>query len=222
MGLGFPQTLEVGPGDGSAPQDVEAPDQFEVHVARELHDQVAHPLIELLLQIRELRVAHGDEPVAQELAAVEDSTRQVLRQSREMLIDLRGRGHIRINFTQALRAELPSLPGREPDLHVTSRWPRRINGWAAFNLQRIIQQAVVNAWQHGRARNVRIYLDVNEADQAVVAVVDDGIGLQSATDGFGMVGMRERAEILGGTLSAESKSPGGTRIEVRLPRYRLE
>ena len=221
MGLGFPQTLEVRLDDASAPQDAEAPGRYEAHVARELHDQVAHPLIELLLQIRELRLAHRDEPVAQELIAVEESARQVLRQSREMLIDLRGRGRIRINFIQALRAELPSLPGREPDLHATSRWPRRINGWAAFNLQRIIQQAVVNAWQHGRARKVRIYLDVNEANQAVVAVVDDGIGIQSATDGFGMVGMRERAVILGGTLTVESKG-AGARIEVRLPRQRLE
>jgi two-component system, NarL family, sensor histidine kinase UhpB len=221
LGLGFPQTLEVGAGDASLPRDVEAPDQFQVHVARELHDQVAQPLIELLLQVRELRAAHGDEVIAQELAAVEDSLRQVLRQSREMLIDLRAQGHIRISFPQALRAELMSLPGREPALHVTSRWPRRINGWAAFNLQRIVQQAVANAWQHGRARKVRIFLDVNEAGEAVVAVVDDGIGIQGTTDGFGIVGMRERAAILGGTLSAESKG-SGTRVEVRVPRHRLE
>ena len=193
-------------------------EELQLHFAREVHDEVAQPLINLILQIRALRAAHqGEEPFGGELAVVEDSVRQVLRRTRGMVVDLRERADIRLRFAEALVRELPTPAGRNLRVQASSRWPAEINGWAAFNLLRIVQQAVVNAWRHGQARAIEVMLDLGLADDAIVIVLDDGIGLQDSTRGFGMIGMEERAVILGGTFTAQTRGRGGTRVEVRIP-----
>lgn len=192
------------------------------HFARELHDQVAQPLIDLVLELDGLRRAAGSTPaLANELARIEESARQVLRQAREMLIDLRERDDLRIDLRHALADEVPVPPGHQLALDVKPRWPRRINGWAAFNLMRIVQQAVANAWRHGRATSVDVILDVGANNEAVLVVSDDGIGMDDSPHGFGMVGMQERAQILGGSFSARRREPAGTRVEVRVPVDRI-
>ena len=138
-----------------------------------------------------------------------------------MMVDLREWGELRINLPQALRKEVPVPPGGLMALQVTSRWPKRMNGWAAFNLLRIVQQAAANAWRHGRAKRIDVILDVGLADEALVVVMDDGVGIEDAPHGFGMAGMHERAAILGGRFHAMRRESGGTRVEVRFPVERL-
>lgn len=199
-------------------------DSLEKHFARELHDQIAQPLIALVLEIDELRgrlAASGDSQTADELEVLEESTRHILRSAREMMIDLRGNGELRLNFAELLRNELSGTVGHDFDLDVSSRWPKHINGWAAFNLLRIVQQAVSNASRHGRASSVDIFLDLNQEGEAVLVVLDNGAGLDGSPAGMGMIGMRERATILGGTFVVSPRETGGTRIEVRVPVTRL-
>ena len=221
MALGFPKLIDGVSTSLVAPSDLgsaEAADQLRF--ARELHDQVAQPLIGLLLEIRELRATRGRQAgVDTELTRIEDSTRQVLRQAREIMIDLRESSGLRLSLVEALKNELPIPQGRELRLQVSSRWPHHVNGWAAFNLLRIIQQAVANAWRHGSAQRVDVVLGVGpDDDEAVVVVIDDGIGIDGqAQYGFGMVGMDERAVILNGRLTARRLEKGGTRVEVRVP-----
>jgi signal transduction histidine kinase len=219
LALGFPKQLELETIPHLA--EVEAPTAEEIqrHIARELHDQVAQPLIGLMLEIRELKA--GNASLGGELGHLEESARSILRQAREMMVDLRERGELRLNLSQALRKEVPVPPGHYLSLRVTSRWPKHVNGWAAFNLLRIVQQAAANAWRHGLASKVDVILDVGPANNAVVVVVDDGVGIQDAPFGFGMAGMQERATILGGHFSAQPRETGGTRIEVRFPVGRL-
>src|SRR5436309_2899502 len=94
-------------------------------------------------------------------------------------------------------------------------------GAAAFIVLRIVEQAVVHATRHGRATSIDVILDVGPADDAVVVVLDDGTGIDDASSGFGVLGMQERAAILGGTFSATPRATGGTRVEVRVPVERL-
>jgi two-component system sensor histidine kinase UhpB len=203
---------------------VDVTTDLHAHFARELHDQVAQPLIGLVLEIYELRTQNAlDETVAAQMLRVEDAARRILQQTREMLIDLRGPSDLRLNFVQVLRGEL----GRRasdvaPSIHATSRWPKRINGWAAFNLLRIAQESIANAVRHGRARKIDVFLDVNAEHEAVMVVIDDGMRVPDAPSGFGIAGMSERAVILGGTFSSAMRESGGTRVEVRVPVQRLE
>jgi signal transduction histidine kinase len=85
-------------------------------------------------------------------------------------------------------------------------------------IYRIVQEALTNAGKHGGATKARV--DVSEDDSTVrIVVTDDGTGFDPAvaTSGFGLLGMRERAELLGGTLAIESDPGGGTTVTVSLP-----
>jgi signal transduction histidine kinase len=206
-----------------ASEAADIPGDLPAHFARELHDQVAQPLIGLVLDIYELRTqSRLEEHVAAQMLQVEDAARRVLRQTREMLVDLRGPRDLRLNFVEVLKSELVRRASDVvPNIHATSRWPERINGWAAFNLLRIAQESIANAVRHGRAGKIDVFLDTNARHEAVMVVIDDGVRVPDAPSGFGMVGMSERAVILGGSFSSTMLEVGGTRVEVRLPTERL-
>jgi two-component system, NarL family, sensor histidine kinase DevS len=224
--LGFPKVAADALEVETRAAVVTAVEAWPGHLARELHDQVAQPLVTLVLQLDELASrARGSEDVAAELAKVEDSARAVLRNTRELLVDLRGQGEIRLNFRQVLKNELIRSSAKSsrimPALQISSTWPQRINGWAAFNLLRIVQESIANALRHGRATRVEIILSTSGEEEAVIVVLDDGAGLGDAPAGIGMIGMQERAVILGGTFSVVPRPGGGTRVEVRVPLSRL-
>jgi two-component system, NarL family, sensor kinase len=91
-------------------------------------------------------------------------------------------------------------------------------------LYRILQESLKNVEKHSRARHVTVDL-TKERDIVQMAVHDDGIGFdpehqparRNGKGGFGLLGMRERAIAVGGTLKVESKRRAGTEIEVRIP-----
>ena len=82
------------------------------------------------------------------------------------------------------------------------------------------QEALNNVLKHAHARHVAVRLDVSP-ERAVLEVADDGVGFEPSLrngGGFGLPGMRERAERLGGTLQVESAPGQGTRVRVEVPR----
>ncbi len=83
---------------------------------------------------------------------------------------------------------------------------------------RLVQEALTNIAKHAGAERVRVRVGSSPGQGVEVAVVDDGHGFDSSAPsaGFGLVGMRERAELLGGTVEVESSS-GGTTIRALLP-----
>ena len=84
---------------------------------------------------------------------------------------------------------------------------------------RIAQEAITNVSRHAKARRCRISIALDEGEDALkLEVTDDGVGIpQDRLVGVGMVSMRERAEELGGRLSIEPGSEGGTRVSADLP-----
>lgn len=233
MSLGFPKVEDArAVGDeGSREAILAAVEAWPGHLARELHDLVAQPLITLVLELNDFRSRSARESVLDlelrgEVARFEESARTILRNTREMLVDLRGQGEIRLNFREVLKNELARSGNRgrtaiTPNVQFSSSWPARINGWAAFNLLRIVQEAIANATRHGRASRIDIILSTSADDHAVLVVLDDGMGVGDAPHGIGIAGMQERAVILGGKLSIEPSITGGTRVEVRIPIQRL-
>lgn len=84
---------------------------------------------------------------------------------------------------------------------------------AAF---RIVQEALKNAVEHGRAQNCLVGLSLD--GNLCLTIVDDGLGLPDVvTPGVGLVSMRERAEELGGTFRIQPRPGGGTKLEIWLP-----
>ena len=85
-------------------------------------------------------------------------------------------------------------------------------------LYRVVQESLTNIAKHAGAASVSVVAQ-QHSDRAVVVVEDDGCGFEvdGAVDGLGLVSMRERAELLGGTLRVESSPETGTTIAAEVP-----
>ncbi|WP_157802948.1 sensor histidine kinase [Compostimonas suwonensis] len=122
---------------------------------------------------------------------------------------------------QADLAQLPALVARvaHPGLSVRLDDGLTVQppGAVQFAVYRIVQESLTNVVRHAAASEVRVSL-AEEGDTIVVTVADDGRGANDPVPGGGLLGMRERAELIGGSLDAGPGPRGGFRVVARLPR----
>lgn len=209
--------------------DTSSSDDIRRALARELHDRVAQTLATMLLNLENFKKDQvGNPSVLREIGELQDSTRDAIRNLRHVLYDLRGPTGIEEGFTQAVRA----LVGRYRDktkfrvmLSVSPSWPSELPPQAALNLYRIIEEALTNVRLHSAASQVEVALGSAFDNQLAVEVKDDGRGAEAETGrsmpGLGLIGMRERASILGGRVEVESVLGRGTTVRTILPRKQL-
>jgi signal transduction histidine kinase len=197
-------------------------------LARELHDRVGQTLTTMLVEMENFKTDQvGRESVLRQVDVFEDSTREVLNSLRALLYELRGE----IGVEDALVMSLGSLVTRFQDktrivanLTVQAGWPDVLKSSAALNVYRIVEEALANVRLHSGAQAVRVVLGVHSDTELAVIVTDDGRGVdtdRSRPLGLGMVGMRERALILGGQVQFESQDGSGTTVRATFPRIRL-
>jgi len=122
---------------------------------------------------------------------------------------------------EALASEADSSPDDPVEVTVIASdgVDAKLSPAVAGGLYRVAQQAVVNATRHARARQITLRVTRSE-NEIHLRVEDDGTGFEPTDvpgDRFGLVGMRERARLLGGSLTVESAPDAGTAIEVRVP-----
>jgi signal transduction histidine kinase len=96
--------------------------------------------------------------------------------------------------------------------------PRGLSATIELSAYRIVQEALTNARRHAPGANVRVELDY-QGDKLAVRVRDDGAGPSAAAGpgGHGLLGMRERATMLGGHFAAGPAAGGGFMVEAELP-----
>jgi signal transduction histidine kinase len=102
------------------------------------------------------------------------------------------------------------------ELHVTGT-VRPLGVDAEESLFRAAQEGLTNVRKHAAAGSARLVLTYRTDGTVRLEVCDDGRGATVAADGFGLIGLRERAERLGGTVDIESAPGGGTTLRVELP-----
>ena len=193
-------------------------------IAREMHDQFGEQLTALALRIRALKDACGDredwrahvesiETIAQRLDRDVDTLVWELRPT--ALDDLGLRAAL-ANYVQdwSTRAGIPAT------LHTSGLLDDRLAGDAETALYRIAQEALTNVAKHARARNVEILLE-RRVEHVLLIIEDDGVGFDpaatgSGAQGFGLLGMQERAGLVGATLEIESSPGNGTTVLVRM------
>jgi signal transduction histidine kinase len=184
-------------------------------VARDIHDGVAQELAFIASQMHGLRARVEDEQVTSEIM---ESVERALDETRGAISALGRPLHEPFHLALAHTAE--EVAGRlgarleldiDADVAVSPAWEQA--------LPRILREAVANAVRHGRARNVTVHL--RDADGVWLRVTDDGRGFdvsQPQSDiSFGLIGMKERAESLGGEFRLSSEPGRGTSVEVLLP-----
>lgn len=205
-----------------------AQEDERLRVARELHDQTAQALVALNHQVQMLKPFLSDDPEATILMS---ETRLNITQSIE---DLR-------RIVRALRPVSLEQLGLAPALQMLARdldlgdqmtiqfekqgTPRRLSTEQEIVLYRIAQEALNNAWQHSGADHV--WISVNFSDEnVIVSVRDNGHGFsapqhpseitRSGNRHFGIMGMYERAALIGAYFQIVSTTEGGTTITIRL------
>ncbi|GAA3367990.1 two-component system sensor histidine kinase [Streptomyces sannanensis] len=128
--------------------------------------------------------------------------------------DDRGGPGVRRRMAETARSATQSL-GFTPSLLVNGPVDTNISAELAEHVLAVATEALSNAARHAAARRVDIVLTAEK--EITLTVTDDGVGIGSATPTGGLTNMRERAELLGGSLTVTSPPAGGTRIEWRVP-----
>jgi signal transduction histidine kinase len=184
-------------------------------VARELHDAVAHNLSVIAVQAAGADgvIERDPERAAQCAALIEAAATEALRELGQ-LIDPRREPTQRSLAALASRAREQGIP---VELHVEGD-PQALPAGVDLAAYRIVQEALNNTTKHAQAANA--WVTVRYEPHAVeVEVTDDGRGAHESPSngGHGLVGIRERVALYGGTLAIGSRPAGGFRVHARLP-----
>jgi signal transduction histidine kinase len=203
-------------------------------IARELHDVVAHNVSVMVVQADGAAFALDASPekARQALTAISRTGRQALAEMRGLLGVLRS--------ASDSEADLAPQPGVEqlaelleqtraaglPVSFAVEGVPRTLPSGAALAAYRIVQESLTNARKHGGPTvTAGVTLRFCE-DQLVIKVTDDGrapVAVRAVADagpdglGHGLIGMRERADVYGGTVTAGPRPGGGWRVTATLP-----
>lgn len=199
-----------------------------LHIARELHDIVAHRISQITVLAGALEVsAHGQ--VAESAAVIRRTGAQALNEMRDMLGVLRWNSHSGGSEQAALRpapdlsaivelVDAAVAAGQRVDVLVPPELPA-VTGPVARAAYRLVQESLTNAAKHAAGAAVRISLTVHDNDFEVD--VRNGPGDRSPIaahgSGFGLAGMCERVELAGGTLHSAPLATGGFRVHARFP-----
>jgi signal transduction histidine kinase len=191
-------------------------------LARELHDRVVQELTATLVDLENFRRLPFDRrEAAARIEAVQETLRRTLCELRQMLHGLRDEEGWQPAFVDALREFGRAYEGRtgvRVGVVADEAWPGRLRAAPAQHLFRIIREAAINARLHGGASAITVSLQALDRDRALISVQDDGAGLDpDLPPGHGLLGMRERVALLGGSLAIEGGPDGGTIVRVELP-----
>jgi PAS domain S-box-containing protein len=194
-------------------------------IARDMHDQFGEHLTALSLRIALLRDAcRHDATLAGHVDTLDTIAQRLDHDVEQLVWQLRPTALDDLGLRAALANYLREWSERSniaAELHTSGLMDERLSSEVETALYRIAQEALNNAAKHSRARRVEVILE-RRADCVLLIVEDDGVGFEPDDDtpdrrhGFGLVGMKERAALVGATLQIESTPDGGTTILVRM------
>jgi signal transduction histidine kinase len=192
-------------------------------VAREIHDTLSQSLgaISVHLELARTQAAEFSAPARNNLAAAHKLARAALAEARESIWNMRSHVLEKGDLGEALEGILVRLTegtSVTPIMRVAGD-RRRLPPVVENNLLRVGQEAITNASKHADPKCIQVTLTF-DGRTVRLAVEDDGVGfdVSSRPSGerrsFGLVGIKERAELLGGTAEITSTPGKGTRIVV--------
>ena len=194
------------------------------HVARELHDVVAHAVSVMVIQAGAARqvVRTSPEQAEQSMLAIESVGRDAMTELRRFLGALSDDDEAAGIAPQPGIEALPTLLDRVREAGLaaslqTDGAPRPVPASLDMTVYRIVQEALTNALRYAREAATLVHLSW-EPDQLRVEILDDGPATASGEgSGRGLVGMHERASLIGGRLEAGPRIGGGYAVRAWLP-----
>jgi len=203
---------------------LEAQESERRHLARELHDELGQYLNAIKIDAVALRdhTKSSGSDARRSAATIIELTDHVYGVVRTLMSQLRPVALDDLGLIPALQHCIEGWRMRLPEvsfeLFANESELLMLDEQVRLTAYRIVQECLTNAARHAQATRVSVMLG-REAGAVFAVVQDDGVGLdaKTRTNGLGLVGMRDRVEALGGTLSIRSSPKFGTRIEARIP-----
>jgi signal transduction histidine kinase len=208
---------------------VEVEEEARKKLARDLHDGPIQSTAAIAMRVNYARrlLQRKPETTGEELFEIEELARRATKEMRHMLFTLRPL----VLETNGIAAALKQLSEKTRDtynqeiiLDIDPRAATDLDINRQGVLFNLVEEAVGNARKHAKAAHVWVRMK-READGIFLEVADDGVGFNVAEveanynerGSLGLVNLRERAELAGGTLQLLSASGKGTRVQVRIP-----
>ncbi|RDI21645.1 sensor histidine kinase [Lentzea flaviverrucosa] len=188
-----------------------------MRIARELHDVVAHNLSLITVQAANAAHVRSPEHAYEALRVISETSRAALTEMRGLLGVLRSDAGLAPSpglGGLAGLADRASLAGVRVTLDV--RGDAAVPEGLGLSAYRIVQEALTNVVKHAAPASCKVLVDVTP-EAVRVEVADDGPGVKELGVGHGLIGMRERVAVYGGTFSAGPGSEGGFRVVAELP-----
>lgn len=207
-------------------QIITAQEDERKRLARELHDETSQSLTSLLVGLKTLEEGEDRPAVRRALADLRAESGATLEAVHLLALQLRPSVLDDLGLVPAverLAAEFQRAHGVPVALETNLRTRPRLPAAVETTLYRIAQEALTNVARHAAAQNVSMVLEAQRG-AAILIVEDDGRGFDAARLAadrdercLGLFGMRERATLLGGSLTLESSPGGGTTVFAEVP-----
>jgi two-component system, chemotaxis family, CheB/CheR fusion protein len=208
-------------------QIVRAQEDERRRIARDIHDQVGQQMTALRLNLAAIDQGYGGDGEIREKLNQTKAIAERLDADVDFLAwELRPAALDDIGVAEAMDSfvrQWSRYSGVEAQFHTTGLDRERLSPETETNLYRIMQEALNNTMKYAQASRVDVLLERRDS-QVVLIVEDNGAGFNPNAEigdedhkGMGLVGMRERAALVGGTLQIESRPKKGTTIFVRVP-----
>lgn len=189
-------------------------------LAREIHDNLGHYLTIVNVQIEAAKATFETNPTRalDALNKAQDLAKKGLTGVRESVAALRVSPVENRPVEEAI-AELieeSQVTGIETRFKVVGVG-QPVESKSALALYRIVQEGLTNVRKHAGASHVDVELDFSQADTARLVLRDDGAGAADTSGGFGLIGLRERVQLLGGEFKVQTQPGQGFELDVTLP-----
>ena len=190
-------------------------------LAREIHDTLGHYLTAVHVQLEAAQAVMASQPENSAVAMkrAQDLTQKGLAAVRQSVSALREPATEKWSLPEAIAALIQETEskGAVIELEVQGE-PRAIESQAKLTLYRVAQEGLTNARKHARASRVDLTLDYDDTDTVKLTVKDNGVGSsQTSEEGFGLAGIRERVQMLGGEVAVSTVPGKGFAISIALP-----
>jgi signal transduction histidine kinase len=199
---------------------VEVQEDERKRLARELHDEIGQALTSILIQLKTVQEENDMKLIIDRIGNLRQLTSQTIEELRRLAMDLRPAALDSLGIAAALRWYARQCSERtgveilfsEPD------YPDRLPSHIELILYRVAQEGLTNAIRHGKATQILLGLEVNASIIRLI-INDNGKGFQKNDrySGLGLVGVRERVELLQGRFTLNSTPGSGTNLLIEIP-----
>lgn len=204
---------------------IEAQEEERKRLSREIHDGPAQMMANVMMRsdlIERVYKEYGAGEALSEVKNLKKMVRNALYEVRRIIYDLRPMALDDLGLVPTLRKYLQTIE----EYHSTTKITyisigeeRRLPTQYEVALFRMVQESVQNALKHANAKEIKVKLELTKQNITVV-IRDDGQGFdlnEKKAESFGLIGMRERVDLLEGELSIDSKIGAGTVILIQVP-----